>query len=213
MTETVQNKARPGLEILKAALDQPKNSQAVEEVVTSILSSVDSEVAGLDLMLYKEIVTLSQYIQESKQQIAFIPAEINTLHIPNATDELDAVVLATEDATGKILDAAEIIESVSGEVSEEQAAKLTQATTQIYEASSFQDITGQRITKVVTTLKNIEERVKLLLSRFSDGLVMNEIKNSQNSDGAKGDKALMSGPQLADKAKGQDEIDDIFKNS
>lgn len=212
MTNTAEKKTRPGLEILKAALGQPKNSEAVEAVVTQILSSVDSEIAGLDLMLYKEILTLSQYIQESKQQIALIPAEINTLHIPKATDELDEIVAATEDATDKILDAAEKIEAVCAEACEVHAAKLTDAVTQIYEASSFQDITGQRISKVVTTLKNIEERVQQLLSRFSDGLMMNQLRHSQPAD-VTGDRALMSGPQSTKDAKGQAEIDDIFSKS
>ena len=35
----------------------------------------------------------------------------------------------------------------------------------VFEACSFQDITGQRIAKVVETLQHIEERV----SRFADG--------------------------------------------
>ena len=46
------------------------------------------------------------------------------------------------------------------------AAKLQDAVTQIYEACSFQDITGQRITKVVTTLKAIEGKVAHIISTF-----------------------------------------------
>ena len=46
------------------------------------------------------------------------------------------------------------------------AAKLQDAVTRIYEACSFQDITGQRITKVVTTLKVIEEKVAHIISTF-----------------------------------------------
>ena len=48
----------------------------------------------------------------------------------------------------------------------EPAAKLQDATTRIYEACSFQDITGQRITKVVAALKAIEAKVAQIVATF-----------------------------------------------
>ncbi len=47
---------------------------------------------------------------------------------------------------------------------------LQDATTRIYEACSFQDITGQRITKVVATLKTIERKVAHIIGTFGTGI-------------------------------------------
>ena len=47
-----------------------------------------------------------------------------------------------------------------------RAARLQDATTRIYEACGFQDITGQRITKVVATLKAIERKVAQIVATF-----------------------------------------------
>ena len=85
--------------------------------------------------------------------------DITDRDIPFATDELDAIVEHTAAATHAILESCEMLDAVSASVSGEPAAKLQDAMTRIYEACSFQDITGQRITKVVTTLKMIEAKV------------------------------------------------------
>src|SRR6202021_1194177 len=84
------------------------------------------------------------------------------------TDELDAIVAHTASATNAILESCETLDEVGTAVSGEMAAKLTDATTRIYEACSFQDITGQRITKVVATLKAIEEKVASIIAAFGD---------------------------------------------
>ena len=86
--------------------------------------------------------------------------------IPFATDELDAIVEHTAVATNAILESCEMLDEVATAVSGEAAARLQDAVTKIYEACSFQDITGQRITKVVTTLKAIEAKVAQIITTF-----------------------------------------------
>ena len=71
-----------------------------------------------------------------------------------ATEELDNVVEATEQATSEILQAAEEIQEVAWTLREKGAEAelcdtLDQRATDIYTACSFQDITGQRTAKVV----------------------------------------------------------------
>lgn len=177
------------------------SGESPETIVDSILNSVKSELSELDRMMYKEIASLSKYIKDARSNIASIPYEIRNKDIPKATDELDAVVMATEDATAKILDAAEQIEATGNDISPELTERLTNAVTQIYEACSFQDITGQRIAKVVQTLKHIEAQLESLFTNYSKGVV----KTFVNPD-----DALMTGPQLPNMAKNQDEIDQLF---
>ena len=64
----------------------------------------------------------------------------------------------------------------------EPATKLQDATTRIYEACSFQDITGQRITKVVTTLKTIEAKVAQIVATFGSGDRAAPIEHDSRTD-------------------------------
>ena len=150
-------------------------------------------------------------VEDLARTIAITRSELQRLdagpfiagHIPAATDELDEVVAHTASATEVILSVCEQLE-MAGESGEEIGADLLQrATTQIYEACSFQDITGQRISKVVTTLKAIERKVGEILKVFGHG---DEI----DTDAADGDGSLTNGPQLPGKAMAQADIDALM---
>ena len=79
------------------------------------------------------------------------PNDLKQEKIPRAGLELEAIVASTEKATGTIMDAAEEIMSADA-TSENYVESINDACMRIFEACSFQDITGQRITKVVSTL-------------------------------------------------------------
>lgn len=183
----------------------------ISEVVESLMRTMEGDFSSLDLQLYNELNGLSRYIQRARAEIAAIqPDEIRDTHIPTATDELDAIVSATEEATGTILDAAETLEGVIGSVDEQTGQKITDVVTSIYEACNFQDITGQRITKVVTTLQHIEAELEKVMNVFGDGIQKNG-KNEGSADQAVvTDKDLLNGPQLNEHASSQDEIDALL---
>jgi chemotaxis protein CheZ len=81
--------------------------------------------------------------------------------------ELDAVVAGTEKATQNILKEAEDIDQIAntlsflvkGEYAIGLAQDMHDHVVKIFEACNFQDLTGQRISKVVTTLKFIEDHI------------------------------------------------------
>ena len=85
----------------------------------------------------------------------------------------------------------------------EPAAKLQDATTRIYEACSFQDITGQRITKVVATLKTIEAKVAQIVATFGGSDRGRAIAAAAET----GEAALLNGPQHPAVAMDQSDID------
>ena len=91
-------------------------------------------------------------------------------------------------------------------MSGESAEKLQAATTKIYEACSFQDITGQRITKVVTTLKTIEGKVGHIIGTF--GPAMGAARTS--ADHVASEANLLNGPQLPAHAMDQSDIDKLL---
>lgn len=201
---------------MKAGVD----TQQVRAVLEEMLSTMNGNIGSSDPRVLEELEGLSSFIEQTKAEIAAInPEEIPDEHIPEATDELDAVIEATEVATNSIMEAAEMIESVAEEATDEQADVLSQAVTQIYEACSFQDITGQRIHKVVGALKEIEQKVETVVEKFGpDQATREEMKRKRQAEkenaeaGAEGidEEDLLQGPQLAENANSQDDIDALL---
>jgi len=200
---------------------EPVSPAEITAIVESVMSRLAGDLTSTDIKLYSELEALARFIQNARTEIAAVrPEQISAQDIPLATDELDAVVGATEEATGTILDACEALEKVGGTVPPEAAEQITGAVTKIYEACNFQDITGQRITKVVKTLKHIEDRVSAMLTAFGDELAKHQGErptaapvapppaSAPPAAVAEGD--LLNGPQLPDDAKKQSEIDAIL---
>jgi chemotaxis protein CheZ len=159
------------LQALRGQAAAMPDAAEIERMVTSVVASLSGGLALADLQLYREVETLAEYIQSARREIAGVrPDDIRERHIPMATDELDAVVSATADATGIILGAMEEFERISAGLPTEQARQIAESVVRVYEACSFQDITGQRIGKVVRTLKHIEGKIDALLAIFGADL-------------------------------------------
>ena len=168
-TVSAEEELKRRLSELRSSPGQAIDLGEIGQVVEEVLSTLSGDLSAVDLRMYGEIEALHQVIESAKNEIFSVRADdIRNEHIPSATDELDAIVRAAEEATNAIMEAAETVEGVAGEIDEERAAKLNDAVTQIYEACSFQDLTVQRITKVVRTLKSIEAKVEGLLATFGD---------------------------------------------
>lgn len=183
-------------------------------VVESILASMDGDLSQANLKVYSELEGLARYIAQAKSEIAALrPDEIRNRHLPTATDELEAIVGATEQATHGILEAVEVIEGLVAEMPEEIGNKVTDAVTQVYEACNFQDITGQRITKVVKALQHIEQKVDGLLAVFGEDMAQRHqaVLEADSAEEAEvTDEKLLNGPQLPEEATTQDEIDKLL---
>ena len=196
------------------------DTQQVRAVLEEMLSTMNGNIGSADPRVLEELEELSSFIENTKAEIAAInPEEIPDEHIPEATDELDAVTEATEVATNSIMEAAEMIEGVAEEVTDEQADILSQAVTQIYEACSFQDITGQRIHKVVGALIEIERKVETVVEKFGpdretrDALKRQRQADKENAEAGAteiNEEDLLQGPQLTENANSQDDIDALL---
>ncbi|MBP2303020.1 protein phosphatase CheZ [Azospirillum picis] len=221
---TEQKLLRQRLDAAFAEAAQPLSREEVTEIVRTILSSMDGDISATDLRLYKEVVDLAKFIETAKQEIAALqPADIRDEHIRSATDELDAVVGATEKATFAIFDACDAISAVAGQTEAATSATLNDQVTKIYEACNFQDITGQRIGKVVRTLKHIEAKVDMIVAAFGSEVRQNhaprlaklaaeeaEAAHYEPMSEEEADKQLLHGPQMPGAAMDQDEIDRLL---
>ena len=150
---------------------------------------------------------MSAHITETKTEIADLrPGEIKA-QIPVAGDQLGAIVKSTELATNTIMEAAEEIMAGSGDDAAAHRAAVEDACMRIFEACSFQDITGQRVTKVVKTLSHIDERLTTLLEALGAELADIPVEPENQPEG---DAALMTGPALEGEGIDQDEVDALL---
>ena len=78
----------------------------------------------------------------------------------------------------------------------------------VFEACSFQDITGQRVSKVVKSVSYVEERINALFGIWGkDELENVDVEPAREKTA---DETLVHGPQLAGEGISQDEIDKLF---
>ena len=189
--------------------DNSYGREQVVQIIHSVVSKVEQHGETVSKeSIFTELRDLKKIIEDARREIGNVKAgDISGKHVPTATDELDAVVEATAEATGTIMDACEVIETQAGEVGGDAGDKISLAVTNIYEACSFQDITGQRITKTVSTIKAIEEKVNQLMSVL--GADLSECSDDEE-DTRSHDEALLNGPQMEDQAISQDEIDKLL---
>jgi chemotaxis protein CheZ len=213
MLDATEHGASKGVEALKRKLAtirarQPEvEPEMFTEVVCAVLTTLSNELTAKETSLLREVEELGRAIASAKSDIAALRVDDITDHdIPFATDELDAIVEHTAHATHAILASCEMLDEVAGSISGDGAAKLQDAVTRIYEACSFQDITGQRITKVVTTLKVIEAKVAHIISTFgpATGSLQRAVRHVAS------DADLLNGPQLPAHAMDQSDIDKLL---
>ncbi len=167
-------------------------------------------------LLRNEIRAMSLAIQQTKSEIAALrPPNSEDDRLIVVTQELDAIVTATEGATNTILEAAEkvdgLAEQIEGMGSEpavnQLAGDIRDTIITMFEACNFQDITGQRISKVVKTLQFIEERVNKMIEIWgAEGFQDIE----QSADETDEESKLLNGPQLANQGVSQADIDKLF---
>ncbi len=175
--------------------------------------------------LFKESLEARVEVAQMVRMIGRAKLEIASIKHPMAEDdriraaanELDAIVVATEASTHDILAASEQIEAYIRKVAnlhphDEEVVTLSDHMAneiiKIFEACNFQDITGQRINKVVSTIRFVEEKILAMINiwgieAFTDLPLAGEPSANQ-------DEPPTNGPQLANQGITQEEINALF---
>lgn len=187
---------------------------SVDDIGSVVLSLVEGTTQDNEIdQIALELRDLLDYIGAAKAELVGMQAKsLSQRDIPDAGEQLDAIVAATEDAASTIMDAADSVMEIAGEVEPQQAEKLEAVSTELFQASSFQDLTGQRITKVTTTLGHLEERLSALADAIGDDFVAPPVDDIETDEEgvAVNDDDLLHGPQLEGEGNSQDEIDAIL---
>lgn len=177
-----------------------------------------AEAANTELSeIRRQIAKMAKTIHQAKIEIAAIKHPLaEDDQMLAASNRLDSIVDATETATNDILDASEQVEdtikrmvAVDPEntellaLSEEAGGYLIK----IMEACGFQDLTGQRIAKVVATLGLIEDRVVNIIAIWGAD-AFSEI--AAENEKPQGDELVLHGPQDVGQGISQADIDALF---
>jgi chemotaxis protein CheZ len=183
-----------------------------------LLDSYQVQIAEMQ-KLKSELGIIHTAIDRTKQEIATLHVTgFQGEHASRMTHELDAVVSGTEQATQTILNMVEDIDQFATtmiEQADEEKQALGRAiqdrVVKVFEACNFQDITGQRISKVVNTWKFIEGHIGQMMEIWG-GLQAFKDFIPEAPPERTGDDALLNGPKLEEDAGhvSQDDIDALF---
>jgi chemotaxis protein CheZ len=167
-----------------------------------------------------ELDLIHDAITRTKREIAVLHGKsFNGEEMAKVNGELGAVVGGTEQATQQILEATEAIDqaatALSKSISPDQqmllSEEIQERVVSIFEACNFQDLTGQRISKVMTTMKFIEQHVNAMMDIWG-GVDAIKVHATPIVDTREGDAKLLNGPKLEGDAghASQDDIDALF---
>ena len=154
-------------------------SRAPDVDLSAVVSAINAIEVKLDGVLndHRTVDLLHGEIGELTRRIQATKIELAEIRHPLATDDrfhhasqaLTEVVQATEQATVAIMTNTEALEKtiaglraagVMPEILDDMTARLTG----IYEACNFQDLTGQRISRVVQVLDFVEGRIDAMMA-------------------------------------------------
>ena len=140
--------------------------------------------------------------------------DVSAREIPIAAGELAAIVAQTEGAADSILEGCETLDQLGRSLAtgdrpapHELAAAVFAVTTRIYAACGFQDLTGQRVGKIVEALRVIETRMANLTMALGGRAQLNDA-----IDGARTGRGLR-GPQSPGIALTQTEVDGLLREA
>jgi chemotaxis protein CheZ len=190
-----------------------------EQVTQQMIEAYKAQIAEA-AKLKHELDLIQDAIIRTKQEIATVHVTgFEGPEMARVTNELDAIVGGTESATDAILSNAEEIDqlasTLAARLKDEQNQQLVQdmqeRVIKIFEACNFQDLTGQRITKVVGTLKFIETHIVRMMEIWG-GLDAFKGIEAETIAQRQGDARLLNGPKIAGEGghASQDDIDAMF---
>src|ERR1700694_1328104 len=214
------------LRAIRAQMAGAGNSAAVETIGSSgsretadahaLLETYRAQIEQCE-KLKVELDLIHDAISRTKREIAVLHGKsFDGNEMAKVTGELGAVVGGTEEATQQILEAAESIDlaatALAKVTSPEQhkllSEEIQERVVSIFEACNFQDLTGQRISKVMTTMKFIENHITVMMDIWG-GVDAIRAHAPPIIDDREGDARLLNGPKVDGDAghASQDAID------
>lgn len=152
---------------------------------------------------------MARDIVQARAQIAELrPGALKRDDLPRAVEEMHEIVRTTEVASNAIMESAEAITNAMPDDIDGNFREIVQTSCQsIFESCAYQDLTGQRIGKVMSTLQLIDEHLEGLQKLLGE-----EFDDPEINTPADGNVDLLAGPALEGEGNSQDDIDKLFDN-
>lgn len=153
------------------AADTQMLLQAIERLEGMVVQNRENHEKD---RLRMDLMEMARAISRTKSEIASLrPQGADNNELGVASEALDAIVRTTERATSDILEAAEHVQEAAWTLREEGANEamcdeLDRRATDIYTACSFQDLTAQRTTRIVNTLRYLEGRIEAMIAIWGE---------------------------------------------
>ncbi|MGY6662755.1 MAG: protein phosphatase CheZ [Glycocaulis sp.] len=188
-----------------------KDGQVMEvlSLAQQLTDTMQLFFGSLDKSIHSEFVYIADYIARTRSEISKLrPNDIKEQRIPTAGAELEAVVTDTERATETIMLEAETLLGEKPDDIAAYKAQVDEAMMRIIEACSFQDLSGQRVSKVVESLRHVEKRV----SRFAATMGVHDAEADEDevAEAERKKKLHLNGPALGGPEVKQDAIDEMI---
>lgn len=174
----------------------------------ALVGLMDDFFGKLDTRRSRELVNIAAAIAEAKSELrALTPRGLPGKNLSGANQELDAIVRDTEDATNTILGAAEAILEC-GIDTPDLKDRIDDQVMRIFEACSFQDITGQRVSKIVSLLEKIETCLGDMAEHLGEPETFHAAALTREEQHRR--DLMLNGPALNGPEVAQDAIDAMF---
>lgn len=141
-----------------------------EPAMADLRAFIDRRIAELSAELHASVELSDMSETKLTQEIGRIHEQISLLVAApvaatrNSGLELEAVVQASEAAANTILEAAEAIQDwIAGGRDPAAVQMIAERVNAIFEACSFQDLTGQRIRRAIQHLQQVEGLLQTML--------------------------------------------------
>ncbi len=224
MNDTIHHQL---LALLQSIRETKGDSIALEDLVHTMegLLTIPSLSSGTIRTEIERMLGSIHAVREASRTLALDSHREREL--AEVTDTLELIVTSTEEATDSILDATEAIQSLMAESTDPQKDAILDCCMRIMEACNFQDLTGQRVQKLLATFTFIESRLNQLKRFLEDGTLPTPLaetfqepstsssvsSSSHNPARAQEEAAgLLNGPQTPDSAPSQADIDALFSS-
>jgi len=203
----VAQRVRTALSSISAQDFRDPRLMEVLNLSQQLVDAMQTFFGSIDKTVYGEISYIATYIAKTRDEIAALrPNDIRAERLPTAGAELEAIVRNTEVASNQIMAAAEKIMAAPCEDLAAYRKQVEENVLEIFQACSFQDLTGQRVRKIVDSLNHIEERV----ARFSQVMGVEDAPLPTDEKEARRKDLLLNGPALDGPTTPQDAIDALF---
>jgi chemotaxis protein CheZ len=221
MAELRSIRAQMALPPQQAAVTQPTEATVAREAAEAqaLLETYRAQIEQCE-KLKVELDLIHNAIDRTKREIAVLHGKsFDGQEMAKVNGELGAVVGGTEQATQQILEATEAIDQAATALSKVTSAEqqrllseeIQERVVSIFEACNFQDLTGQRIKKVMATMRFIEQHIDEMMNIWG-GVDAIKAHTPPIIDTREGDAKLLNGPKLDGDVghASQDDIDAMF---